>query len=73
MAAKPNPHREAVTAFVRLPAGDSSSLVVSRCLNCGLIVAASADRRILQIAEESHHCPVYFNYMPQPRARAEGE
>lgn len=64
MALMPNPQQGPVSAFVHLPA-EQSPLVVSRCLNCGLIVAASADRRILQVAEESHHCPVYFNYMPK--------
>ena len=64
MALMPNPQREPVTAFVRLPSA-VSPLVISRCLSCGLIVAASADRRILQVAEESHHCPVYFNYLPK--------
>jgi hypothetical protein len=60
----PNPHQEPVSAFVHLPA-PKSPLVVSRCLNCGLIVAATTDRRILQLAEELHHCPVYLNYLPK--------
>jgi hypothetical protein len=67
MAVVPNPHQEHVSAFVRLPASDSS-LMISRCMSCGLIVAASTDRRILQVAEESHHCPVYLNYLPHSLA-----
>ena len=65
MALVPNsqPEPEAVSVFVRLPAV-SSRLTISRCMMCGLIVAASSDRRILQVAEETHHCPVYLNYMP---------
>lgn len=56
-----------MSAFVRLPAADKP-LMISRCLSCGLIVAASSDRRILQVAEELHHCPVYLNYMPEKLA-----
>lgn len=64
MALMPNPQQEPVSAFVHLPATDKP-LTVSRCLSCGLIVAAASDRRILQLAEQLHHCPVYFNYLPQ--------
>lgn len=59
-----SPHHDAVTAFVRMPAADKP-LMISRCMSCGLIVAAASDRRILQLAEQLHHCPVYYNYMPQ--------
>jgi hypothetical protein len=71
MALASNPQRDNVSAFVRFPAHDKP-LTVSRCLNCGLIVAAASDRRLLQVAEELHHCPVYLNYMPTA-ARADIE
>lgn len=37
-------------------------LYVSRCLSCGLIVAASPLPENLLPVERVHSCPVYLNY-----------
>ena len=37
-------------------------LIVSRCAECGLVVAASPFEYVLQYAERLHQCPVYLNY-----------
>jgi len=37
-------------------------LVVSRCGECGLVVAASPYEYALYLAERLHECPVYLNY-----------
>lgn len=35
-------------------------LVESYCNGCGLFIAASPRRRVLEIMEEMHRCPAYF-------------
>lgn len=37
-------------------------LVVSRCSECGLVVAGSPFEHLLYFAEKLHQCPVYLNY-----------
>ena len=37
-------------------------LIVSRCGECGLVVAASPYEYVLYFAERLHECPVYLNY-----------
>ncbi len=37
-------------------------LIVSRCAQCGLVVAASPYEYVLFFAERLHECPVYLNY-----------
>jgi len=37
-------------------------LYLSRCMGCGLIVAASPDESLLPFAERVHVCPVYLSY-----------
>ncbi len=37
-------------------------LIVSRCGECGLVVAASPYEYVLYLAERLHECPVYLNY-----------
>ncbi len=37
-------------------------LVVSRCGECGLVVAGSPYEYLLFFAERLHECPVYLNY-----------
>lgn len=37
-------------------------LIVSRCAQCGLVVAASPRLSILRLMERMHVCPVYQNY-----------
>jgi hypothetical protein len=42
--------------FVRRPSAANADIIVSRCLRCGAIVAASPSQNKLQIAEKTHHC-----------------
>ena len=42
--------------FVRRPSPANTEIIVSRCLRCGAIVAASPSQHKLQIAERNHHC-----------------
>jgi hypothetical protein len=51
-----------VEAFyhVRLNGG---RLVLSRCNQCGLVVAASPHESVLYLAERIHSCPVYLRYV----------
>jgi 5-methylcytosine-specific restriction endonuclease McrA len=44
-------------------------LVESYCHTCGLLIAASPQRRVLAIMERLHRCPVYFRY-PRRMSRA---
>lgn len=37
-------------------------MIVSRCLECGLVVAGSPYEYLLLFAERLHECPVYLNY-----------
>lgn len=52
----------------------SGRLIVSRCAQCGLVVAASPLESVLLFAERLHVCPVYLNYneaqlgRPTPKA-----
>ena len=36
--------------------------MVSRCGECGLVVAGSPYEHLLYFAERLHECPVYLNY-----------
>jgi hypothetical protein len=42
--------------FVRRPSATNAEIIVSRCVRCGAIVAASPSQHKLQIAERTHHC-----------------
>jgi hypothetical protein len=42
--------------FVRRPSTVNADIIVSRCIVCGAIVAASPAPNKLQIAERSHRC-----------------
>ena len=44
---------------LRLNAG---KVVVYRCNQCGLVVAASPRESVLHLAERIHTCPVYMKY-----------
>jgi len=57
MAALPNQ----IDPFVHIDLG-SGRLIVSRCAQCGLVVAASPLVSVLLLAERLHTCPVYLNY-----------
>jgi hypothetical protein len=37
-------------------------LIESYCNSCGLLIAASPRRGVLDIVEKIHTCPVYCNY-----------
>ena len=37
-------------------------LILSVCMQCGLVVAGSPRESILHFAEEIHVCPVYLSY-----------
>lgn len=37
-------------------------LVISRCSECGIVVAASPNEQVLAIVERLHSCPVYRNF-----------
>lgn len=40
----------------------SGRLYISRCAQCGLVVAGSPYESFLFLAERLHTCPVYLNY-----------
>ena len=41
---------------------NGGKLIVSRCNQCGLVVAASPREAVLYLAERIHTCPVYMKY-----------
>ena len=57
MAALPN-H---IDPFLHVLIADGR-LIVSRCSQCGLVVAASPNESVLSFAERMHTCPVYLHY-----------
>jgi hypothetical protein len=46
-------------------------LVASYFKACGLLIAASPNRKTLDVMEKLHKCPVYFRYR-QARDRVDG-
>jgi hypothetical protein len=42
--------------FVRRPSAVNADIIVSRCIRCGALVAASPSQNTLQIAEKNHRC-----------------
>jgi len=44
-------------------------LVASYCKGCGLFIAPSPRRKILDMMEIIHHCPVHFNYIQSPETQ----
>jgi hypothetical protein len=42
--------------FVRRPSAGNPDIIVSKCVRCGAIVAASPSQHKLQIAERQHNC-----------------
>jgi hypothetical protein len=49
-------HGMSLGNFVRRPSAANAEIIVSRCMICGVIVAASPSQNKLQIAERSHRC-----------------
>ncbi|HKW75229.1 MAG TPA: hypothetical protein VJN64_06860 [Terriglobales bacterium] len=43
----------------------SSRLVESYCPACELLIAASPSRKVLEVMENLHECPVHFRYPPR--------
>ena len=37
-------------------------LIESYCAGCELLIAASPSRKVLEVMEKIHKCPVYFRY-----------
>jgi hypothetical protein len=56
MAALPN-----IEPFTHLRLA-GGRMYVSRCAECGLVVAASPNESLLFLAERLHTCPVYLSY-----------
>ncbi len=56
MAALPN----YIEPFIHVHVGQR--LIVSRCGECGLVIAGSPHESVLYLAERLHVCPVYLNY-----------
>lgn len=52
-------HSPAVVRNVNI---SCATLIESYCKSCGLLIAASPHRRIIQIMERIHECPVYCCY-----------
>jgi len=56
--------------FVRRPSAGNPDIIVSKCVRCGAIVAASPSQVKLQIAERQHHCG--WPDAPAPSRRDQG-